>query len=296
MNNHLNKQHVILNFDHSAGIPDGALNIELDQWQEMIRFGCKWKQFSQLENYLSSKLPAQENLGCVLMGSGDYHHITQLLLKRMNHHEPFHLIVCDNHPDNMRYPFGIHCGSWVNWASKLPQVARIDVLGISSSDISLAHAWENHWRPLRKNKVHYWSIQQDAHWMKWIGAAKAWHGYQNPDELMDDFLHEMSQINLPIYLSIDKDVLSKEVVMTNWDQGHFLAEHLLNLIEQCKGQLIGADITGDVSAYHYLNHFKRFLSASDGQNEPTQAEIDAWQINQKDLNMKLIDALDMVWK
>ncbi len=89
-------------------------------------------------------------MGCVLLGSGDYHHVTQLLLERLPSDEPIHLIVCDNHPDNMRYPFGIHCGSWVYWASKLPQVARIDVLGISSSDIGWLHAVENHWSPLYK--------------------------------------------------------------------------------------------------------------------------------------------------
>ena len=291
-----NRKHVVLNFDDSAGIPQGAKNIDLKEWQETIRFGCKFKQFKQLETYLDQQLPESTQLGCVLMGSGDYHHITQLLLTRLDVDQPIHLIVCDNHPDNMRYPFGIHCGSWMYWASRLPQVARIDVIGISSDDISLKHAWENHWSPLFKGQLHYWSIQQNVSWTKWIGASQAWHGFDDPESLMTNFLNEMNTINLPIYLSIDKDVLSKEVVMTNWDQGYFLEKHLQDLIQESAGCLIGADITGDVSAFHYQNRFKRFLSESDGQIEPSQADIEAWQIHQQQLNLRLVKSIDHAWK
>nr|WP_174505910.1 hypothetical protein [Acinetobacter sp. Marseille-Q1620] len=290
------RQHVILNFDDSAGVPERALNLDLSAWQEMIRFGCKWKQFQQLEQYLQTHIPQSGELGCVLLGSGDYHHVSHALLKRLKTSEPVHLIVCDNHPDNMRYPFGIHCGSWVYWASRLTHIARIDVIGIGSNDISLKHAWENHWSPLYKGKLHYWSLCQNASWTKWIGAEKAWHSFNDPDVLISEFLNEISNINLPIYLSIDKDVLSKEVVMTNWDQGYFLEQHLQDVIRFNQRALIGADITGDVSAYHYTNRFKRFLSASDGQNEPTVAEIQAWQVHQQQLNQRLIESIDLAWK
>lgn len=290
------RQHVVLNFDGSVEISNAAQNIDLASWQEQIRFGCHWKKFQQLEDYLAEQLPPSDQLGCVFMGSGDYHHITQLLLKRITNNEPVHLIVCDNHPDNMRYPFGIHCGSWVYWASQLPQVARIDVIGISSSDISLKHAWENHWSPLYKGKLHYWSIQQKANWTQWIGAQHAWHGYDEPDQLMSDFFNEIQKIDLPIYLSIDKDVLSKDVVMTNWDQGHFLEKHLQDLIQICSARLIGADITGDVSAFHYQSRLKRFLSESDGQQEPTQIEIAQWQIHQQALNQRLLNSIHHAWK
>ncbi len=296
MNKQISRQHIVLNFDDSAGIPADALNIDLSSWQETIRFGCKWNEFDELSQYLQTQIDTDRDFGCVLMGSGDYHHMTQLLLKQLKNSEPFHLIVCDNHPDNMRYPFGIHCGSWVYWASRLPQVARIDVIGISSGDIGLGHSWENHWSPLRSGKLHYWSIDQDASWTKFIGAENSWHGFQNPDELMNEFLNEISKVNLPVYLSIDKDVLSKEVVMTNWDQGHFLEKHLIDLIQYNHQNLIGADITGDVSAYHYKKWFKRFLSASDGQNEPTEEEIKAWQVHQKELNQRLISEIDLNWK
>ncbi len=286
---------LVLNFDDSAGQPEQGINIDLSTWQEMIRFGCKWTEFESLALHLQDRLPSAEKLGCVLMGSGDYHHLSQLLLSRIQDQPKIHLIVCDNHPDHMRYPFGIHCGSWVYWASRLAHVAQIDVIGIGSEDIGLKHAWENHWGPLIKGKVRYWSVQQSAAWTRWIGAKRAWRGFDSADQLMTAFLSQL-QSDLPIYLSIDKDVLSETVVQTNWDQGSFLEQHLIDLIQACKHRLIGADITGDVSAYHYKNRFKRILSASDGQAEPSAEDVAQWQVEQKALNQRLISAIDQSWQ
>lgn len=286
----MQRTNVVLNFDSSTGLTDSALVIDLQHWQEKIRFGCSWKEFKQLSHHLNEKLPKNDQLGCVLMGSGDYHHITQILLSRIS--TPLHLIVCDNHPDNMRYPFGIHCGSWVYWASRLPNVVRIDVIGICSADIGLKHAWENHWSPLVKGKLHYWSIHQNAAWTKWIGAAKNWHGFETATNLMQDFLATIEHLNYPRYLSIDKDVLSQTEVKTNWDQGEFLYQHLEALITACQSKLIGADITGDVSAYHYDSLFKRFLSESDGQNELQAEQIQLWQIDQIKMNENLVQQLE----
>lgn len=280
---------VVLNFDNSTMPFDASLVIDLVGWQERIRFGCSWKNFKALSQELSNKLPVFHELGCVLMGSGDYHHITQLLLSRIS--APIHLIVCDNHPDNMRYPFGIHCGSWVYWASRLPQIQRIDVIGICSSDISLKHAWENHWSPLMNGKLHYWSIQQDASWMKWLGAKHNFHYCESADSLMHSFINELNSIDIPCYLSIDKDVLSETEVKTNWDQGQFLFKHLKQLIQTSHLKLIGADITGDVSAYQYQSRFKQFLSESDGQNELASEQIYLWQLDQKKMNHDLVNLL-----
>ncbi|TCM59503.1 hypothetical protein EC844_14214 [Acinetobacter calcoaceticus] len=285
---------LLLDFDQSAGQVEHSIVLQLSAWQEMIRFGCTWREFKTLQRHLQHQIPAPAALGCVMLGSGDYHHITQLLLSRLDPEQPIHLIVCDNHPDQMRYPFGIHCGSWVYWASKLKHVARIDVIGISSSDITLKHAWENHWTPLIQGKVHYWSVQQSASWMRWIGAKQSWHGFDTADQLMATFIAQLAT-DFPVYLSIDKDVLSQSVVKTNWDQGSFLEQHLMELIQACQQRLIGADITGDVSAYHYKNRFKRMLSASDGQAEPSQEDVLQWQVEQQHLNRRLLAALDQAW-
>ena len=53
----------------------------------------------------------------------------------------------------------------------------------------------------------------------------------------------------PIYISIDKDVLSQDVIKTNWQQGQmYLLELKLFLAEMIKqGQVLGIDICGECS-------------------------------------------------
>ncbi|QXQ18581.1 hypothetical protein [Pseudomonas tolaasii] len=284
---------LILDFDGAVSDIPGAITLPLHAWQEKIRFGCRWAQFKELENALHSQMPC--DYGCVFTGSGDYHHLSQLLLNRLPAQQRFQLIICDNHPDNMRYPFGIHCGSWVYWASRLPQVEHVHVLGIGSQDIGLGHAWENHWSPLLKGKLTYWSVNVDTRWMNWVGAGRGNRAFGSPDELMQAFLAQFDR-SLPVYLSIDKDVLSPEVVNTNWDQGEFLERHLNDLISACEGRIIGADITGDVSAYSYESKFKRWLSASDGQEELPAAQVQIWQAQQNALNSRLVARINQGWR
>ncbi|MBK5479935.1 hypothetical protein JFU04_28100 [Pseudomonas sp. TH21] len=284
---------LILDFDGAVSDIPGAITLALQDWQEKIRFGCRWAQFNALETALDAQMPS--DYGCVFTGSGDYHHLSQLLLNRLPMQQKFQLIICDNHPDNMRYPFGIHCGSWVYWASRLRQVEHVHVLGIGSQDIGLGHAWENHWSPLLKRKLTYWNVNVDTRWMNWIGAGRSNRAFGNPDELMRAFLAQFDR-SLPVYLSIDKDVLSPQVVNTNWDQGEFLEHHLTDLISACQGQVIGADITGDVSAYHYESRFKRWLSASDGQEALPEAQVQIWQQQQNALNSRLVAHINQAWR
>jgi hypothetical protein len=280
---------LILDFDQSVRLDGPAIRLPLNHWEQRIRFGCRWSQFRQLAREVNEQLGGRR-YGCVFTGSGDYHHLSYLLLQRLSPYRPVQLIVCDNHPDNMRYPFGIHCGSWVYWASRLPQISRIDVLGIGSQDIAVTHAWENHLMPLLRHKLHYWSIGVNSRWLNLLGARRCHHDYRDADTLMENFLPYLG--GAPIWLSVDKDVLSPEVVKTNWDQGYFEEAHLQALIAACRGLLRGADITGEVSTCNYHSGFKRWLSARDGQIAIDESQISAWQQPQNALNARLLSEIN----
>ncbi|MBW8775373.1 MAG: hypothetical protein JF596_10095, partial [Stenotrophomonas sp.] len=142
---------LILDLDGGVLPLPQAQTLALPQWHDPLRFACSNATLDRFAAEVLAPLPAQ--LGTVMLGSGDFHHLSLPLLRRMRAQEPFQLVVLDNHPDNMRFPFGMHCGSWVNAASKLPQISHIHVLGITSSDIGLGHAWENHWRPLMGGRL-----------------------------------------------------------------------------------------------------------------------------------------------
>src|SRR5699024_1945048 len=61
-----------------------------------------------------------------------------------------------------------------------------------------------------------------------------------------------------IYMSIDRDYLSKEVVQTNWDQGDNQLSDLLKVIRFLANHhsLVGADVCGDIVLdYQTLHQF-----------------------------------------
>ena len=51
----------------------------------------------------------------------------------------------------------------------------------------------------------------------------------------------------PLYISIDKDVLSEDVLKTNWDQGNMSLEAFYEIFDQLitDNEIIGIDICGE---------------------------------------------------
>ena len=182
----------------------------------------------------------------------------------------------------------------MNAASKLPQISHVHVLGITSSDISLGHAWENHWRPLMGGRLTYWCMDVDVGWGHRLGMGHAFRRFEHPEALVAAFAAEQAK-SPPTYLSIDKDVFAEDVARSNWDQGRFQLEHALVVIEALRaGGLVGSDITGEVSLAHYRSRFKRWLSSLDGQPDIRADDLPAWQARHQQVNRELLAAMASV--
>jgi len=289
------KTPLILDFDASVlSLDRDARRIPLGAWQETIRFGCSWADFSRLEDFLCEALP--DDYGCVFTGSGDFHHLSLFLLRKIIQKTPIgepglDVVVCDNHPDNMRYLFGLHCGSWVSHAAALDGVRHVHVLGICSPDITLPRAWENRLTPFLRRKLTYWNVNRRADWLGLIGRKEYGRNFASADDLIEAVLPVLGAASR-IYLSVDKDVLAPEVARTNWDQGVFTEAHLQTLVAACRDKIIGTDVCGDVSKYTYSGRFKRLLSRLDGQEPLAAEQAQAWQKGQRDMNIRLLDWLD----
>lgn len=277
---------LVLDLDGSLDGLDGAPRVELQHWQEAVRFGCGMATWRGFAAELRAALPATH--GTVFMGSGDFHHVSHLLLENLAPQGPFDVVVLDNHPDNMRFPFGIHCGSWVRHAAALPGIGTVHVVGITSADVSLAHAWENHLLPLYRGKVRYWTLGVDTRWTTRVGLADACRGFPDCASLVDALLAHLDAQGRPLYLSIDKDVLSPSVARTNWDQGRLELPELERLTRHLAGRLVGSDVTGEISAYRYRSRWKRWLSALDDQPEVSGPQLAAWQAQQLAVNRQLL--------
>ncbi|HEX7112672.1 MAG TPA: hypothetical protein VF216_09525 [Mizugakiibacter sp.] len=279
---------LILDFDGSAGRVPGAITLALGDWQEAVRYGCGWRTLRGLRELFAAHLPAVH--GTALLGSGDFHHVSLLLVERCATRAPLEVVVFDNHPDNMRFPFGVHCGSWVRQVTRLPHVAHVHVVGITSADVGPAQSWQNRLLPLYAGRLTYWCIGADTRWATRLGLGRAVRRFADAASLLQaltDRLHGDG----PLYVSIDKDVFDPAVVRTNWDQGVLREAELLATLRALAGRIVGSDVTGEVSAYRYRTRWKRWLSALDAQPAIDPADLAAWQAQQQALNARLLAAL-----
>jgi arginase family protein len=270
---------LILDFDGSVAPLEGAETISLTARQEEIRFACSPRSLDRLPDFRPADL--------VFLGSGDFHHVTYTLISRIR--RPMQVVVFDNHPDNMRYLFGIHCGSWVARVAKLPFVSRVHVAGISSSDVEGLHAIENHVGLLRSGKVVYWCVRRNLSALRLLGIRES-KSFDSTAAMLDGLRETLS--DEPVYLSIDKDVLAGEIVQTNWDQGVMRFDELQAAILMLSGEIIAADIVGDVSLYRYRSRFKRMLSAIDRQPEIPAQSLALWREAHRRVNVALRSALE----
>lgn len=275
---------LILDLDNSVGSLPDTLRIELTDWHDRLRFACSHRSLAAF----ASVLPAAS--GPVFLGSGDFHHITWPLIAR-NECQGLRVLVLDNHPDNMRFPFGVHCGSWVSRVAALPNVERVDVVGITSADINGHHAWENHLGPLYRGRLRYWSVGVDVGWARRIGLRRSVLGFDSTRAMLDALQDDFRRGRSPVYVSIDKDVLDPVDASSNWDQGRMRVAELIELIETVRPRLAGSDVTGEISIARYPQWWKRWLASIDQQPDVEPSSLLELQAQQHAINRLLRQAL-----
>jgi hypothetical protein len=241
---------------------------ELRRWGPRLRLGCRWKRFYRFERRLDRDLGARDCLDpCItLLGSGDFHHVTLALLRRLR--QPFNLLVLDKHPDWLRGLPMLHCGGWLNHAAKLPNVRRIFHLG-GDKDFDNACRWLAPTKLLESGKIVTLPAVRAFETGFWRGLP---HQPLRPhfdrtidrdrlEELLWPYLEELDR--LPLYISLDKDVMWMPESLTNWDSGQLdlseVQEILQFFLKAAGNDLIGMDIVGDWSRVATQGLVRRFL-------------------------------------
>ena len=170
--------------------------------------------------------------GIHFLDSGNYHYVTKIMTDRID--EPFSLILFDHHTD-MQSPMiegMISCGDWAR--SVLldnPQLQQLILIGPKKADIQAIY-----------NDKEFTAKQKKRLKEKLIAFSE--------EELRADEGHEKVErirMDVPFYISIDKDVLDERYCETNWNQGRMslsLLEHLLRAFLET-GNILGIDICGE---------------------------------------------------
>jgi arginase family enzyme len=210
---------------------------------------------TELRRRLAAALPPEAGPQLVFAGSGDFHHVTPLLVERAlaGMGEPVTIVHFDNHPDWARFAPGWHCGSWVGRAARLEGVRKVVTVGVTSDDIAPRKAREGDLALVADGRLELfaWSGPEAAAPLS-LGGGR-WPTVAGLGE--DDFLDRLD-IAVPagaVYVTIDKDVLRPQDAVTNWDQGQASLEFVEAAVRRvaCGRRVVGADVVGDWSAPAY---------------------------------------------
>lgn len=160
--------------------------------------------------------------GIHFLDSGNYHYVTLFFAEKI--HIPFSLVLFDHHTDMQEpmFPQLLSCGSWAGELLRRSRYLEQMIL-IGPEEKSI----EGIDQKLRDRII----------WLK------------ESDRKLADEERKKINLSLPIYVSIDKDVLSPRYARTNWNQGNMSVNILENILLEVfwHQDVIGVDICGECS-------------------------------------------------
>ncbi|MGN0195912.1 MAG: arginase family protein [Candidatus Cryptobacteroides sp.] len=173
-----------------------------------------------------------------LIDTGDYHYMTKLLCDRLAEDirrdggGQVCLVVLDHHPDMQEPAFGdiLSCGGWVSAALRTnPAVGGALLLGINPVLKPECEGFGDRVRTVVKDSADDCSGRT----------------------MLSDALGEIASMRgKKVYISIDKDVLGRDVSRTGWDQGNMSFSEMEAILRAVFAhcEVSGVDICGGITA------------------------------------------------
>jgi arginase family enzyme len=160
---------------------------------------------------------------------GDYHYMTKLWCEKIQ--KPFALVVFDHHPDMQPPAFGriLSCGSWVKEMLDTHSFLRkVVIIGVAEKFADM-------------QEIAFYKVQI-------IDEASV-----RQDRAMN--LLRALHFDVPIYISLDKDVLSRENIITNWSNGSLSLSVLCLMLQHLitSNSLLGVDICGGMEISDFVS-------------------------------------------
>jgi hypothetical protein len=270
--------------------------LRMQDWGPRLRLACGMRSFRRFERDLDALLGPGDGPGpwVTFCGSGDFHHVSLALVRRQR--RPINLLVIDNHPDWMRGVPLLHCGTWLHHAARLPQVGRVFHVG-GEVDFDNAYRWLAPWPMLRSGKITVLPAVRRFRAGRW---AKVPHeplrpspgepaGRARVEGWLAPFRADLA--SRPLYVSLDKDVLTAAESVVNWDSGRLVTgevqEVLRAFLGAADGDLAGMDVVGDWSPVRLSGPLRRLLHLTEHPSLGVDAR-DAARRNEA-LNLALLD-------
>ena len=245
--------------------------IDAREWGPQLRFSAPPRLIEQFY-----RQHAEQFAAFTLYGSGDFHHLTALWLRRVN--ESIAVVSFDNHPDWDIRPPRWACGGWVNRALELPQVQKVSVWGCGNFEC---------WWPAQlfgnraaeragKLEVHPWAESRSPKERGRRGAILR-STWRSKFEQFVDGLGSGS-----VYVTIDLDCLHAPEAATNWESGNFTADDVAWALGRLRSgaRVIGGDMCGAYSVPNYARWKQRLAAEFDHPKKVEKTNVEhAREIN-----------------
>jgi arginase family enzyme len=269
MSDHL----ITVHLDLDGAWPEGILKLPTVQARlsgPRLRFSAPAREIEEFYRAYGEQLGR-----FILYGSGDFHHLSALWLRRV--HEPFVLISFDNHPDWDIRPPKWCCGSWLNRALEVPQLQRISVWGCGNFECWWPGQIFGNRRAEREGRldVYPWSDNRSPGEQDRRGAIRQ----ENWRSKFENFAENLR--GTPVYVTIDMDCLRSDQAVTNWESGRFELSDLAWALAKLRSatRIVGGDICGAYSPPIYQRWKQRFAAGFDHPRLPDRAAEEIQRIN-----------------
>lgn len=202
----------------------------------------------EAEKQIKSKISEIKPDGIHFIDSGNYHYVSKFWTDKIT--KKFDLVVFDHHPDMQPPLFKnlLSCGDWVKEVlDNNRYLNKVILIGIKDS--LLKSIKDNPDNVKYQNKVIPFPESQ-------LKKGKIIYFLQN------------FKIKIPVYISIDKDVLNKEESASDWDNGSMTLTELKAALETIlkNNTTIGIDICGDCSNIMQLINNQEIRKSNDNSN------------------------------
>ena len=247
---------MFLNLDDACyDTPPGLTKfVDAHEWGPRLRFTAPSRVVEEFYREYESKLDP-----FILYGSGDFHHLSALWLRRIE--QPVVVISFDNHPDWDIRPPKWGAGGWANRALELPHVRRVSVWGCGNFECWWPRQIFGNRRAERAGKleVHPWADGRPEKDRQRRGAIlpNDWRAK------FETFVRALRDSD--VYVTIDLDCLRAEEAVTNWEGGRFTIVDLVWAlgILRASARIVAGDICGAYSQPTYARWKQRFAANFD---------------------------------
>lgn len=222
------KETVIMNFSGIYKNQNFYKNYAEEEifWTELSDLsGCNCYCDAEASDRIRKEIQAFTGKGIHFIDSGNYHYMTRLWLEKLQ--IPFRLLVFDNHTDMQPPAFGglLSCGGWIAASlEELPLLQEVILVGPDEEAYTQVE-------PDLQQKVLFLSREK-------LSTMTA--------EEKEGFFNNLSE-DLPLYVSVDKDVLCKGDASTTWSQGDMHLSELMSFLELVleRQNILGMDVCGE---------------------------------------------------